>query len=55
MALQFAHGLLTGSIKPTDTKVQVGKLGEHKVGKDGNIVLGPAFRFDKDNIDSFNS
>jgi len=46
LALQIAHGLLTGSIKPTDTKVQVGK--------DGNIVLGPAFRFNKDNMDSFN-
>ena len=49
MVLQIAHRLLTGSIKPTDKVSR--QAGRARSRQDSNIVLGLAFRFDKDNID----
>ena len=54
LAMHVTHGLLTGEIQESDTKVNAGRLGEREVGTDGVIRLGPPFRFDKDNIDQFN-
>lgn len=54
LAMHVTHGLLTGEIKESDTKVKAGRLGEREVGTDGVIRLGPPFRFDNDNIDQFN-
>ncbi len=54
LAMYVTHGLLTGEIKPTDKVVKAGRLGEREVGPDNVILLGPPFRFDKDNIDQFN-
>ncbi len=34
-------------------KFTAGKLGEYTIGKDGEIILGPGFVFNKDNIDNF--
>ncbi|WP_376791136.1 substrate-binding domain-containing protein [Thermoflexus sp.] len=54
LAMYVTHGLLTGEIKPTDKVVKAGRLGEREVGPDNVILLGPPFRFDKNNIDQFN-
>lgn len=49
-AAALASGQITGA---EGEKFKAGKLGEYKVGKDGEIVLGPPTVFDKKNIDDF--
>ena len=49
-AAALASGQVTG--KEGDT-FMAGKLGKYTVGKDGEVVLGPPYTFDKANIDKF--
>lgn len=49
-AAALASGQITGAEGET---FKTGKLGEHTIGKDGEIILGPPTRFNKDNIDDF--
>jgi rhamnose transport system substrate-binding protein len=49
-AAALASDLITG--KEGDT-FKSGKLGEHTVGKAGEVILGPPTRFNKANIDEF--
>ena len=49
-AAALASDLITG--KEGDT-FKSGKLGEHTVGKNGEVILGPPTRFNKANIDDF--
>ena len=49
-AAALASGQITGKEGET---FKSGKLGEHKIGKDGEIVLGPPTRFNAENIDDF--
>ena len=46
----LASGIITGKEGDTFT---AGKLGEYKVGANGEIVLGDPFTFDQSNIDQF--
>lgn len=47
-----AAALVSGQITGKEGEAfKAGKLGERKIGKDGEIVLGPPTRFNKDNID----
>ncbi|WP_420593941.1 rhamnose ABC transporter substrate-binding protein [Deinococcus sp.] len=46
----LASGMITGKTGETFT---AGKLGKYTVGKDGEVVLGPPYTFDKANIDKF--
>ncbi|MFI6478219.1 rhamnose ABC transporter substrate-binding protein [Nonomuraea sp. NPDC050663] len=46
----LASGLITGKEGETFT---AGKLGDYTVGKDGTVLLGDPFVFDKGNIDTF--
>ncbi|GBF06187.1 rhamnose ABC transporter, periplasmic rhamnose-binding protein [Deinococcus aerius] len=50
-AAALASGQITGKQGETFT---AGKLGKYTVGKQGEIVLGPPYTFDKSNIDKFN-
>lgn len=49
-AAALSSGLITGKQGETFT---AGKLGKYTIGKDGEIVLGPPYTFDKANIDKF--
>ena len=49
-AARLASGQISG--KPGET-FKAGKLGEKKVGQNGEVILGPPTRFNKDNIDKF--
>ncbi|WP_161880463.1 rhamnose ABC transporter substrate-binding protein [Deinococcus alpinitundrae] len=49
-AAALASGQITGKQGETFT---AGKLGKYTVGKNGEIVLGPPYTFDKANIDKF--
>jgi rhamnose transport system substrate-binding protein len=46
----LVSGQITGKEGET---FKAGKLGERTIGKDGEIILGPLTRFNKDNIDKF--
>ena len=46
----LASDLITGK---EGEKFKTGKLGEHTVGKNGEVILGPPTRFNKENIDEF--
>jgi rhamnose transport system substrate-binding protein len=46
----LASDVITGKEGET---FKSGKLGEHKVGKNGEVILGPPTRFNKANIDDF--
>ncbi|MEP7088884.1 MAG: substrate-binding domain-containing protein [Nocardioidaceae bacterium] len=54
LAAYAAHALIDGTItgKEGDT-FTAGKLGKYTVGKNGEVVLGPLFVFDKSNVDQF--
>jgi len=58
LAEQVAAKLVSGEIKGTEgEQFSVKGLNGDKpytIGKDGVVVLGPAFRFDKTNVDNFN-
>ena len=49
-AASLASGMITGK---QGEKFKAGKLGEYTIGKDGEVVLGPPYTFDKANIDKF--
>ena len=42
-----------GTLKPGDTSLKAGKLGELKVINGSEILLGAPYIFTKDNIDKF--
>lgn len=49
-AAALASGQITGKQGETFT---AGKLGKYTVGKQGEVVLGPPYTFDKSNVDKF--
>ena len=51
-ATYVARALADGTLKPGDTKVAAGKLGDLQI-TGSEILLGPPFVFTKDNIDQF--
>jgi len=54
LAGQAAAALVSGRITGAEgEKFTAGRLGERTVGKNGEILLGPPTRFNKDNIDDF--
>ena len=54
LASYAADALVKGTITGAEgDKFEAGKLGEYTVGKDGEIVLGPLFVFDKANVGDF--
>ncbi|MET0997348.1 MAG: rhamnose ABC transporter substrate-binding protein [Marmoricola sp.] len=54
LAAHAAHALANGDIKGEEGDTfEAGELGEFTVGKDGEVLLGDPFKFNKDNIDDF--
>jgi rhamnose transport system substrate-binding protein len=54
LAGQAAAALVAGRITGKEGETfEAGRLGEYKIGANGEIVLGPLTTFDKDNIDDF--
>jgi rhamnose transport system substrate-binding protein len=54
LAAYAADALIKGSITGKEgDKFSAGKLGKFTVGKDGEVVLGPMFVFDKSNVGNF--
>jgi len=49
-AASLASGQITGKEGET---FKAGRLGERKIGKEGEVILGPPTNFNKDNIDDF--
>ncbi|MCC7447813.1 MAG: substrate-binding domain-containing protein [Anaerolineae bacterium] len=47
------RAVVDGKFKPGDTEVEAGKLGKLKVVNGSEVLLGPAFIYNKDNIDKF--
>ena len=55
LAAFAAKALVDGDITGKEgDKFTAGKLGDYTVGKDGQVILGDPFVFDKDNIGDFN-
>jgi rhamnose transport system substrate-binding protein len=55
LAAYTAQALVDGTITGQEgDSFKAGKLGTFKVGKDGEVLLGDPFVFDKSNIDQFN-
>ncbi|KQV06536.1 rhamnose ABC transporter substrate-binding protein [Leifsonia sp. Root112D2] len=55
LAAYTAKALIDGTITGKDgDKFTAGKLGDYTVGKDGTVLLGDPFTFDKSNIEKFN-
>jgi len=54
LTMYTTEALLTGKLKPGDKTVQAGRMGEKEIGENNVILLGPPFRFTKENIDQFN-
>jgi ABC-type sugar transport system substrate-binding protein len=53
LTIQAANALAQGALKPGDTKLTAGRLGEKEVRGD-NVLLGKILVFTKDNIGQFN-
>lgn len=53
LTVYTAEAVATGKLKPGDTKLQAGRLGEREVVGD-NVMLGDIIVFNKDNIDQYN-
>jgi rhamnose transport system substrate-binding protein len=54
LSVYIAYSYLTKAITGKEgEKFTAGKLGNYTIGKDGEIILGPGFVFDKNNIDNF--
>ncbi|MGY1433578.1 rhamnose ABC transporter substrate-binding protein [Streptomyces reniochalinae] len=49
-AAALSSGQITGK---EGEEFEAGKLGKRKIGKDGEVILGPPTVFDKDNIDDY--
>ena len=45
--------LLDGASGAAGTSVKMGRLGETKIGADGEAVMAEPFTFDKSNIDKY--
>jgi rhamnose transport system substrate-binding protein len=55
LAAYAAHALVKGTITGKEgDSFTAGKLGKFTVGKDGTVLLGDPFKFNKSNIDQFN-
>jgi len=52
LTVQAAYALKQGTLKPGDTSIKAGRLGEIQI-KGDNILLGEPFKFTKENIDQF--
>ena len=52
LTVRSAVALVEGSLKPGDTQIKAGRLGEIKIEGD-NILLGQPYLFTKENIDRF--
>ena len=52
LTVQTANALASGTLKPGDTSLKAGRLGETKIDGD-NVLLGDYLVFTKDNIDQF--
>src|SRR3954454_14739011 len=52
-AMQVLRATADGSLKPGDTKVKAGKLGELNVINGSEVLLGSPFVFTKENIEKF--
>jgi rhamnose transport system substrate-binding protein len=52
-AIYAMRAVVDGKIKPGATELDAGRLGKLKVIKGSQILLGPPFIFNKDNIDKF--
>jgi rhamnose transport system substrate-binding protein len=52
LTVYIAEALATGKLKPGDTSIKAGRLGEKKIAGD-NVLLGDIMVFTKDNIDRF--
>jgi rhamnose transport system substrate-binding protein len=52
-ATYVLRAVADGKLKPGDTSVDAGKLGKLNVINGSEILLGPAFVFNKDNVDKF--
>ena len=53
LALYTAHAALTKELTKSQPTFKAGRLGTYTADKNGMILLGPPFRFDKTNIDKF--
>ncbi len=54
LAAYAAKSLIAGTITGAEgDKFSAGKLGKYTVGKNGEVVLGPLFIFNKSNVDKF--
>lgn len=54
LAAYAAKALIDGTITGAEGDTfKAGKLGDYTVGKNGEVVLGPLFVFDKSNVDNF--
>jgi len=53
LSMYVTEAMLTGKLKHGDKTVSAGRLGTYDISDTNEIVLGPGFRFDKDNIDQF--
>jgi ABC-type sugar transport system substrate-binding protein len=53
LTIQTANAVANGTLKPGDTKLAAGRLGEKEVRGD-NVLLGKILVFTKDNIGQFN-
>jgi hypothetical protein len=51
--MQVLRATADGSLKPGDTKVKAGKLGELNVINGSEVLLGSPFVFTKENIEKF--
>ena len=55
LAVYMAHALLRGEIRGETNEVfSAGRLGQYKIGENGEVLLGPPFIFDSTNVDNFN-
>ena len=53
LALHAAHALGSGALKPGDTSIKAGRLGELPIDASGSIILGKPFVFNKENVEQF--
>lgn len=55
LSIYALDAVVTGKVKGVEGETfTAGRLGEYTVGTDGNVLLGPPFTFDINNIDNFN-
>jgi hypothetical protein len=47
------RAVVDGKLKPGDTSVEAGRLGKLQVVNGSEILLGPPFIYNKENIDKF--